>query len=140
MRLSKCDASDSKCKEVFIAALDPSPRLAMQCHRYNLADFEGPLPDASMRNATLSYLLGSLGIRSMPGVAPTNVPFGQRVMHGGDLICREETTVCIDVAQYGVGGIDSWCSEPLPQYMINKAASFDWAFLVMPLQSADKLI
>jgi len=81
-----------------------SAPLSMQCHRYNLADFDGP-----------------------------EVKEQQTLKHGGELVERPETTLCVDVAQYGVGGIDSWGAKPMACYMIGDDETFEWTFRLRPL-------
>merc|ERR1719428_2664199 len=80
------------------------PTLEMQCHRFALSDFDGP-----------------------------EVKEKQPIRHAGELQAREETTFCVDVAQMGVGGIDSWGSKPLPEHTIAKGQSFSWSFSLRPL-------
>merc|ERR1719428_1126282 len=78
-------------------------KLDMQCHRFLLSDFDGPLKKEE-----------------------------QAIRHGGALKERDLTTFCIDVAQTGVGGIDSWGSSPLPQHCIKVGENFNWAFRLRP--------
>lgn len=106
MALTRGDSGASggdTCGGVLIAASSPSPTLGMQCHRFALSDFDGP----EMKEA-------------------------QTVRHGGELVLRDETDFCVDVAQMGVGGIDSWGARPLPQHMVPNR-TFDWAFTLQPL-------
>lgn len=83
--------------------------LAMQCHRYALEDFDG----------TARKEL-------------------QPCRHAGELVPRAETEVCVDAAQMGVGGIDSWGSRPMVQHRLRADQSFSWEFIIRPL-SADEL-
>eukprot|EP00930_Biecheleria_cincta_P030961 TRINITY_DN21459_c0_g3_i1.p1 TRINITY_DN21459_c0_g3~~TRINITY_DN21459_c0_g3_i1.p1 ORF type:complete len:1349 (+),score=180.65 TRINITY_DN21459_c0_g3_i1:346-4047(+) len=87
-----------------LLAASVSAPLSMQCHRYSLADFDAPEDKIK-----------------------------QRVLHGGELVERPETTLCVDVAQWGVGGIDSWGSKPLPKHIIDKSECFSWSFRLCPL-------
>eukprot|EP00747_Dinoflagellata_sp_TGD_P120263 gnl/TRDRNA2_/TRDRNA2_173197_c0_seq5.p1 gnl/TRDRNA2_/TRDRNA2_173197_c0~~gnl/TRDRNA2_/TRDRNA2_173197_c0_seq5.p1 ORF type:complete len:1129 (+),score=240.20 gnl/TRDRNA2_/TRDRNA2_173197_c0_seq5:492-3389(+) len=86
------------------AAALPSATLEMQCHKYALSDFDGPWKKEE-----------------------------QAIRHAGELTERAETVLCIDAAQIGVGGIDSWCSKPLDQHMIKADQQFDWAVWLRPL-------
>lgn len=81
-----------------------SPLLEMQCHRFALSDFDAPQAKKD-----------------------------QSVRHGGELEPCAETTLCVDAAQMGVGGIDSWCNKPLPQHMIGFDQRLDWAFQLRPM-------
>lgn len=87
-----------------ISAADPSPRLQMSCHRFDPCDLDGP-----------------------------DVKERQRVRHGGELVVRRETTFHVDAAHMGLGGITSWGTTPLPQHMIQKGDTFNWAFWLRPL-------
>merc|ERR1719336_2350473 len=89
---------------LLIVAESPSPKLGMQCHRFDPRDFDAP-----------------------------DIKEQQRVRHGGELVEREETAFFVDVAQMGVGGIDSWGNKPLPQHMIPPTESFTWACRLQPL-------
>merc|ERR1712048_952619 len=99
--------NDAKCAGLRVAAQSPTPALGMQCHRFALNDFDG---------------------------GPEKVK--QRVLHGGELEMRAETDFCVDAAQMGVGGIDSWGRRPLPQHMIGCDQVFDWKFELTPLDKA----
>lgn len=54
--------------------------------------------------------------------------------HGNSVIPRPLTSVQIDGAQQGLGCIDSWKSEPRPQYMLPHG-DYDFTFVVTPLRS-----
>jgi hypothetical protein len=75
------------------------PSLSMQCHHFDLQDFDCE--------------------------DNTNVP---RVRHGGELRERLFTSVCIDGAQAGIGGVDSWGSLPLMKYRLTLKRPIRWAF------------
>lgn len=90
------------CNMLFIAAKDP-PSLEMQCHRYDLSDFDGGEEKAT-----------------------------QRFLHAGELVERPTTALCIDVFEMGVGGIDSWGNKPLAEHMIGAQQEATWAFQLLP--------
>jgi hypothetical protein len=77
------------------------PALSMQCHHFDIEDFDCE--------------------------ENTNVP---RVRHGGELRERLFTTLCIDGAQAGIGGVDSWGSLPLMHYRLNLKRKISWAFAI----------
>ena len=52
--------------------------------------------------------------------------------HSGDLVPRPFSVVQISDRQMGVGGINSWGTVPLPQYMI-PYANQDFTFVIRPL-------
>merc|ERR1712217_489389 len=95
------------CAGLLLAACAPTPTLGMQCHRYPLSSFDGP-EDAQQ----------------------------QSIRHGGKLEEVDETTFCIDAAQRGVGGIDSWGTGALPEHMLSSTASYSWSFKLFPLTAA----
>mmetsp|Transcript_26557 Transcript_26557/g.66801 ORF Transcript_26557/g.66801 Transcript_26557/m.66801 type:complete len:101 (+) Transcript_26557:2-304(+) len=80
----------------------------MQCHRYALDDFDGP-----------------------------EVIEQQRVRHGGELEARPETDFCVDAAQMGLGGINSWGAEPLKEHMIAADQAFEWSFWLRPMATEE---
>lgn len=57
-----------------------------------------------------------------------------RQSHGNLVGPRELTAVNIDGAQQGLGCIDSWKSEPRPQYML-EAGDYEFRFVVTPMRS-----
>ncbi|CAJ1338284.1 unnamed protein product [Effrenium voratum] len=99
--------SAGPCNLLFIGAKDPSPLLEMQCHHYNLSDFDGG-----------------------------DIKAKQKFLHAGELVERPTTAVCVDAIQMGVGGIDSWGAKPLSQHMIGNNQAADWAFTLLPRQEA----
>jgi len=106
----------------------------MQCHRYKMQDFFGPCDSATVKKAlkgTVSNNIKALVYGSGP-VAPALKPEGQRVKHGAHLKPTATTTVCVDAAQSGLGGIDSWVSPPLEQYKIQPQSEHVWAFILEP--------
>ena len=84
--------------------------LSFQCHHFDLEDFDCE--------------------------ENTNVP---RVRHGGELRERLFTSVCVDGAQSGIGGVDSWGSLPLMKYRLTLKAPIRWAFALQVLD-ADALL
>ena len=54
--------------------------------------------------------------------------------HGNSVRPEAVTSVQIDGAQQGLGCIDSWKSEPRPQYMLN-AGEYEFTFVITPLRS-----
>jgi len=103
MALKKSSAKGA-CGGLLLVAANPTPMLGMQCHRFALADFDGPEDKTK-----------------------------QAVRHGGELTERPETVICIDAAQNGVGGIDSWGQKPLEKHMVPSDKDFTWSFQLMPL-------
>lgn len=61
----------------------------------------------------------------------------QAVRHGGELGVKSETTLCVDAAHSGVGGVDSWGMPPLPQHLIAPDQRFHWAFRLRPMAVED---
>merc|ERR1711871_1337521 len=108
MCLKKAAGKEAQCGGLLISAKAPSPALGMQCHRYQLCDFDG-------------------------GEVKTK----QEFLHAGELVQSCETSFCVDVAQMGVGGIDSWGRRPLAQHMIGATQEFDWTFELRPLSDED---
>ncbi len=58
--------------------------------------------------------------------------------HGGELLARDFTTINIDYKQMGVGGIDSWQSEPLPKYRL-PYKDYNFSFVIRPFKNGDKI-
>ena len=54
--------------------------------------------------------------------------------HGNSVNPRPLTSVQIDGAQQGLGCIDSWKSEPRPQYMLHHD-NYDFTFVITPILS-----
>jgi beta-galactosidase/beta-glucuronidase len=84
------------------------PSLSLQCHHFDMEDFdckENP-------NKTTG---------SFWGILPN-------VRHGGELREGLFTSVCVDGAQAGVGGIDSWGSLPLVDYRLTLKKPVTFAF------------
>lgn len=85
-------------------------KCGMQCHRYALSEFDG-------------------GARR-----ESQVP-----RHAGEMEPRGETTFCVDALMMGVGGIDSWCSKPLPQHRLSASDELEWAFHFSSLDTGAQL-
>ena len=88
--------------------------LSMSCHHFSPADDFGTRPG-------------------------TKTPV---VRHGGALVERDLTTVCVDGAHAGVGGIDSWGSLPLPQHRADAqcGGKCEWSFVLRPFSRGDGTI
>eukprot|EP00405_Crypthecodinium_cohnii_P013196 CAMPEP_0206442070 /NCGR_PEP_ID=MMETSP0324_2-20121206/13619_1 /ASSEMBLY_ACC=CAM_ASM_000836 /TAXON_ID=2866 /ORGANISM="Crypthecodinium cohnii, Strain Seligo" /LENGTH=1304 /DNA_ID=CAMNT_0053909875 /DNA_START=80 /DNA_END=3994 /DNA_ORIENTATION=+ len=99
------------CSSLLVAAKEwPSGEgLNMQCHRYPMEEFD--MPEDRLQ---------------------------QRIKHAGELTARPETDLCVDAAQMGVGGIDSWGNKPLPQHMLDSRKPLKWSFLLQPLSVEDE--
>jgi len=97
----------SACTGLLVSACPPTPTLGMQCHRYPFSSFDGP-----------------------------DNPQEQPIRHGGKLEEVAETFFCIDAAQMGLGGIDSWCHGALEQHMLSSSDSYSWSFRLFPLTAA----
>lgn len=141
MKLSKAPGAPGACRGLLVKADTPTPTLAMQCHRYKLEDFDGPLSQPHVVESLVAPVTGwvaSTLCGAGGAVAPTFTPEGQAPKYGGLLVPRPETTLCIDVAQNGLGCVDSWspATTPLPKYMIKKDEKFEWAFTLEPLTHA----
>jgi len=103
MALTRAAGQATACAGLLISARQPSPALGMQCHRFRMGDFDGGA-----------------------------VKEKQAILHAGELVESAETDFCVDVAQMGVGGIDSWGRRPLPEHMIKATEPFDWEFSLRP--------
>ncbi|EKX43730.1 hypothetical protein GUITHDRAFT_159769 [Guillardia theta CCMP2712] len=81
--------------------------LAMQCHHHDLDEFDVLLPSKS-----------------------------PRFRHGGDLVQQDFTSLCIDAAHAGVGGIDSWGSLPLVCDRLRLSHPISWSVILRPWAAA----
>lgn len=108
MTLRRREGASAHCGGLLVVA-EGRP-VAMQCHQFDLADFDGPEDKK-----------------------------GQAVRHGGELVEKRETTLCVDAAQMGVGGIDSWGSKPLQEHMIDGQRTYEWSFRLQPLSPEEAL-
>jgi len=108
MYLKRAAGKDKSCAGLLLYAKEPTRMLGMQCHRYALEDFDGG-----------------------------DIKINQEFLHGGDLIERPETAFCVDAAQIGVGGIDSWGRRPLDKHMIGGTQTFEWSFELRPVSQAE---
>jgi beta-galactosidase len=59
--------------------------------------------------------------------------------HWNELRPRNHTTVNIDYRQMGVGGIDSWYSEPLEKYRLPANQNYSVEFLVRPFAKGENI-
>ena len=60
--------------------------------------------------------------------------------HGANSVLQSRpnmTTVCVDAAMMGVGGINSWGAPPLPQHRIPGGVPTRWSFRLRPFGSGD---
>jgi len=57
--------------------------------------------------------------------------------HTNELPSRDTITWNIDMAQRGLGGINSWGARPLPQYRLSDS-SYTYEFVLRPLSRSDK--
>eukprot|EP00908_Phaeocystis_cordata_P020404 Transcript_32066.p1 GENE.Transcript_32066~~Transcript_32066.p1 ORF type:complete len:296 (-),score=94.58 Transcript_32066:84-971(-) len=70
-------------------------------------------------------------VDALPG---TTMP---RVRHGAALVERELTTLNVDGAQAGVGGINSWGEHPLPEHRLSCSQPYSWACTLRPFVKSD---
>ena len=70
-------------------------------------------------------------VDALPG---TTMP---RVRHGAALVERELTTLNVDGAQAGVGGINSWGEHPLPEHRLSCSQPYSWACTLRPFVQSD---
>jgi beta-galactosidase len=109
MCLKRSAGNEHHCAALLISARDPSPVLSMQCHRYDMSHFDA-------------------------GEVKTK----QQYLHAGELEAIAQTSICVDAAQVGVGGINSWGARPCKEHMIDATKEYDWSFELRPL-SQDEL-
>ena len=57
-----------------------------------------------------------------------------RQTHMDDIVARDYVEVCLDMAQRGVGGYDSWGAQPEPKHMIPADREYRWSFTMVPKQ------
>ena len=55
-----------------------------------------------------------------------------RQTHLDDIVPHDYVEVCLDMAQQGVGGYDSWGSRPEPQHRIPSDREYKWRFTLIP--------
>jgi beta-galactosidase len=65
-------------------------------------------------------------------------PIEKEQKHYTDVIKRDLVRMNVDFGQRGVGGVDSWYSKPLEKYRLKPDTSYEWNFLLVPLENADK--
>lgn len=59
--------------------------------------------------------------------------------HWGELKPRDLTTVNIDYKQMGLGGIDSWYSQPLEKYRLPANQNYSYQFVIRPFEKGDNV-
>ena len=59
--------------------------------------------------------------------------------HWGELKPRNLTTVNIDYKQMGLGGIDSWSSQPLEKYRLPANQNYSYQFVIRPFEKGDNV-
>ena len=64
--------------------------------------------------------------------ATSNIRTKKQHRHAVDMIPRKLINVHIDHKQMGVGGEDSWGSQPLPQYQL-PAKKYSYSFTMVPI-------
>lgn len=55
-----------------------------------------------------------------------------RRTHINDIAPRDFVEVCLDLRQRGVGGYDSWGSQPEPWHMLPADREYRWGFTMIP--------
>lgn len=55
-----------------------------------------------------------------------------RQTHVNDIVPQPYVEVCLDMRQRGVGGYDSWGSQPEPEHMIPANREYRWGFTLIP--------
>lgn len=55
--------------------------------------------------------------------------------HINDIVPRDFVELCLDYKMLGVGGDDSWYSQPYPQYQLPTNRDYLWGFTLVPLRS-----
>ena len=58
----------------------------------------------------------------------------RRQTHTNDIAPRDFVEVCIDMQQQGVGGYDSWGSEPEPWAKLEPNKRYQWGFTICPVK------
>lgn len=59
------------------------------------------------------------------------------VRHAFELESRDLTTLCVDGAVAGVGGIDSWGAQPLSHHLLRLDQPVEWAFALRPFSARE---
>jgi len=65
-------------------------------------------------------------------------PIEKEQKHYTDVVKRDLVRMNVDFGQRGVGGVDSWYSKPLEKYRLKPDVSYEWKFILVPLEGADK--
>ena len=63
-----------------------------------------------------------------------------RQTHVNDIVTRDYVEVCLDKAMRGVGGYDSWGSEPDRNSIIPSQQEYDWDFSLIPFDLTADLL
>lgn len=64
-------------------------------------------------------------------------PIEKEQKHYTDVVKRDLVRMNVDFGQRGVGGVDSWYSKPLEKYRLKPDVSYEWKFILVPLEGAD---
>ena len=64
-------------------------------------------------------------------------PIEKEQKHYTDVAKRDLVRMNVDFGQRGVGGVDSWYSKPLEKYRLKPDVSYEWKFILVPLEGAD---
>lgn len=59
--------------------------------------------------------------------------------HINDITPRDFVELCLDYKMLGVGGDDSWWSQPYPQYQLPANRDYEWGFTLVPVKSASNI-
>lgn len=59
--------------------------------------------------------------------------------HINDVQPRDFVELCLDYKMMGVGGDDSWGSQPYPQYLLPANQDYAWGFTFLPTKSASNV-
>jgi beta-galactosidase len=82
---------------------------------------------------------GLMAIHKNPYLNVSAWPYSQADLeaasHSNELPARDQITWNIDLAQRGVGGINSWGAKPLPQYRLTKP-NYSYEFILRPIKGS----
>ena len=59
--------------------------------------------------------------------------------HINDIAPRDFVELCLDYKMLGVGGDDSWYSQPYPQYQLPANKDYSWGFTLVPVRSGSNI-
>ena len=99
----------SGCSGLIVSAASDGPPLAMGCHHYDPDDLDAR-PES-------------------------RVP---KVRHAAELVERPITSLSVDGAHAGVGGIDSWGSLPMPHHRLSANEPCSWTFAMRPFRASEE--